>query len=49
MERAADQDRTEEVAVMVDTFRPLLLGPAALACTDPDYPWSWSARATPAG
>ncbi|MEA2717504.1 MAG: homogentisate 1,2-dioxygenase, partial [Actinomycetota bacterium] len=43
MERAADQDRTEEVAVMVDTFRPLLLGPAALACTDPDYPWSWSA------
>jgi len=43
MERAADQDRTEEVAVMVDTFRPLSLGPGALACTDPDYPWSWSA------
>ncbi|MEA2972704.1 MAG: homogentisate 1,2-dioxygenase [Actinomycetota bacterium] len=43
MERSADQDRTEEVAVMVDTFRPLALGPAALACTDPDYPWSWSA------
>ena len=43
MERSADQDRTEEVAVMVDTFRPLALSPAALACTDPDYPWSWSA------
>ena len=43
MERSADQDRTEEVAVMIDTFRPLSLGPAALACTDPDYPWSWSA------
>ncbi len=42
MERSADQDRTEEVAVMVDTFRPLSLAPAALACTDPDYPWSWS-------
>ncbi|MEA2827309.1 MAG: homogentisate 1,2-dioxygenase [Actinomycetota bacterium] len=42
MERSADQDRTEEVAVMIDTFRPLALGPAALASTDPDYPWSWS-------
>ncbi len=42
MERAADQDRTEEVAVMIDTFRPLGLGPAAFACTDPDYPWSWA-------
>jgi homogentisate 1,2-dioxygenase len=42
MERSADQDRTEEVAVMIDTFRPLSLGPAALACTDPDYPWTWS-------
>lgn len=42
MERSADQDRTEEVAVMIDTFRPLSLGPAALACTDPDYPWTWA-------
>lgn len=41
VERAADQDRTEEVAVMVDTFRPLSLGPAALASADDDYPWSW--------
>jgi len=42
MERAAGQDRTEEVAVMVDTFRPLHLGPAALSCTDSEYPWSWA-------
>lgn len=42
MEAAAGKDRTEEVAVMVDTFRPLLLGPAALAVADDDYPWSWS-------
>jgi homogentisate 1,2-dioxygenase len=42
VERAAAQDRTEEVAVMVDTFRPLLLGPAALEAGDPDYAWSWA-------
>ena len=42
VERAADQDRTEEVAVMIDTFQPLALGPAALACADDDYPWSWN-------
>ena len=44
MERAADQDRTEEVAVMVDTFRPLRLGPAALQAGDDEYAWSWSRR-----
>lgn len=33
---------TEELAVMIDTFRPLELGPAALACADPDYPLSWA-------
>jgi homogentisate 1,2-dioxygenase len=42
MERAADQDRTEEVAVMIDTFRPLGLGPAALDASDDTYPWSWA-------
>lgn len=42
IERAADQERTEEVAVMVDTFRPLNLGPAALDVADPDYAWSWA-------
>jgi homogentisate 1,2-dioxygenase len=33
---------TSEMAVMIDTFRPLLLGPAATRCEDPEYAWSWS-------
>ena len=40
--RASTRSRTEEVAVMVDTFDPLLLGPAGLATEDPDYWKSWS-------
>ena len=39
---SADQDRTEELAVMLDTFRPLQLSDAALAVSDGDYPWSWA-------
>jgi homogentisate 1,2-dioxygenase len=35
---------TDEWAVMVDTFRPLELGPAALACEDPGYAWTWAGR-----
>jgi homogentisate 1,2-dioxygenase len=35
---------TNEVAVMVDTFRPLQIGDAARACEDPAYPWLWSGR-----
>jgi homogentisate 1,2-dioxygenase len=35
---------TDELAVMVDTFRPLHLGPAALACEAPEYAWSWARR-----
>jgi homogentisate 1,2-dioxygenase len=42
MERAASQDRTEEVAVMIDTFHPLRLGPASLEASDDQYAWSWS-------
>ena len=41
-ERSESQDRTSELAVMMDTFRPLGLSAAALAVSDPDYPWSWS-------
>ncbi len=33
---------TSETAVMVDTFRPLLLGPAAAPSEDPDYAWTWA-------
>jgi homogentisate 1,2-dioxygenase len=39
---------TEELAVMVDTFRPLDLGAAARQCEDPGYAWTWSGRG-PAG
>ncbi len=42
VERARDVDRTEELAVMVDAFRPLDLSDAALAVSDPDYPWTWN-------
>ncbi|MET7770748.1 homogentisate 1,2-dioxygenase [Nocardia sp. NPDC005366] len=34
----------DELAVMVDTFRPLELGEGALACEDPEYAWTWSGR-----
>ena len=37
--------RTEEIAVMLDTFKPLLLGPAALAAERPDYVMSWAPKA----
>ncbi|MFD1536834.1 homogentisate 1,2-dioxygenase [Nonomuraea guangzhouensis] len=33
---------TSEMAVMVDTFRPLDLGQAALTCEDPGYAWTWA-------
>ena len=41
-ERSVDADRTEEVAVMLDAFRPLALSDEALAVSDPAYPFSWS-------
>ena len=34
--------RTEELAVMIDVFRPLAISDAALAVSDADYPSSWS-------
>ena len=42
-ERSESQTATAELAVMVDTFTPLGLSPAAEAVSDPDYPWSWAA------
>jgi homogentisate 1,2-dioxygenase len=41
-ERSVDADRTDELAVMLDAFRPLLLSGAALGVSDPAYPFSWS-------
>jgi homogentisate 1,2-dioxygenase len=37
-------ERFEELAVMVDTFRPLELGSGGLACEDPEYAWTWARR-----
>jgi homogentisate 1,2-dioxygenase len=36
---------TDETAVMIDTFRPLLLGRAGQAAEDPEYAWSWARAA----
>jgi homogentisate 1,2-dioxygenase len=42
VEAAIGQTGTEELAVMLDTFRPLRLGAAAWKIEDPDYAWSWA-------
>jgi homogentisate 1,2-dioxygenase len=42
VEAGLGAERTDELAVMVDTFAPLLLAPGAFACEDPAYPWSWA-------
>ena len=34
----------DELAVMVDTFRPLELGEGGLAVEDPAYAWTWAGR-----
>ena len=36
-----DATRTDELAVMVDTFRPLGVTRQALAMDDATYPFSW--------
>jgi homogentisate 1,2-dioxygenase len=41
-ERAIGVDYFDELAVMVDTFRPLDLCEPATACEDPAYAWTWS-------
>jgi homogentisate 1,2-dioxygenase len=41
VEASLGVERTDETAVMVDTFAPLDLGPAALEGDDPDYVASW--------
>ena len=40
-ENAAGQNRTEELAVMIDTFAPLGLSDDALLVSDARYPFSW--------
>jgi homogentisate 1,2-dioxygenase len=41
VEKSLGAERTEELAVMVDTFRPLKLAADAEALDDPKYPYSW--------
>ncbi len=38
----AGRTTTDETAVMIDTFRPLLLAEAAAVAEDPEYAWSWA-------
>ena len=40
-EASIGKERTEELAVMVDTFHPLRLTREAAALDDPAYPYSW--------
>ncbi|MFQ4146639.1 homogentisate 1,2-dioxygenase [Chlorogloeopsis sp. ULAP02] len=40
-EGSIGKERTDELAVMIDTFRPLMLTKYALALEDKDYPHSW--------
>jgi len=40
-EASIGQKDTNELAVMLDTFRPLRVGHEALSCEDPDYQRSW--------
>jgi homogentisate 1,2-dioxygenase len=47
VEASIDHDRTEETAVMVDTFRPLGLTDAARAISDPAYAFTWAGRPPP--
>ncbi|NJC73861.1 homogentisate 1,2-dioxygenase [Planosporangium thailandense] len=44
VERAIGVDYFDELAVMVDTFRPLDLCEPALACEDTGYAWTWAKR-----
>ncbi len=44
VERSLGRDFFDELAVMVDTFRPLELGEGAVASEDPSYAWTWSGR-----
>ncbi|MDI1465142.1 homogentisate 1,2-dioxygenase [Catellatospora sp. KI3] len=43
-ERSIRAERFDELAVMVDTFRPLDLCEPGLSCEDPGYAWTWSGR-----
>ncbi len=41
MEKSLGATRTDELAVMCDTFRPLKLTPLSRDLDDPSYAYSW--------
>ncbi|WP_441249289.1 homogentisate 1,2-dioxygenase [Kitasatospora sp. McL0602] len=43
-ERSIGAEFFDELAVMVDTFKPLELGEGATSSEDPGYAWTWSGR-----
>jgi homogentisate 1,2-dioxygenase len=43
-ERSIGAEFFDELAVMVDTFRPLQVGEGGQACEDRAYAWTWSGR-----
>lgn len=43
-EASIGKEKTEELAVMVDTFRPLRIAKASIALEDADYAYSWLPR-----
>ncbi|SEG23625.1 homogentisate 1,2-dioxygenase [Thermomonospora echinospora] len=43
-EASVGKDFFDELAVMVDTFRPLELGEGGRAAEDPGYAWTWAGR-----
>jgi homogentisate 1,2-dioxygenase len=44
IEASIGVEHFDELAVMVDTFRPLEIGEAGQAANDADYAWSWAGR-----
>jgi len=48
VESSLGKTSTDEIAVMIDTFKPLALAEAALACEDPQYFRSWIEAPSPA-
>ena len=47
-EASIGKEKTEELAVMIDTFRPLRVTRQALGFEDEDYAYSWLPKAEPA-
>jgi homogentisate 1,2-dioxygenase len=44
LEASLGAEAFDELAVMVDTFRPLELGEGGVAAEDPSYAWTWAGR-----